>query len=80
MSDTAEQVLKASYELTDEPLDIDEIPGLREAVDRIADAGEGRELVRCQDRVMNYDVYWNSKTETVRVGAFAMLASYEVEE
>jgi len=79
MNNKAEQVLTASYDMTDAPLQINDIPGLRDAVERIADAEEGRELVRCEDRVMNYDVYWNSKTETVRIGAVAMLASYEVD-
>jgi len=76
----ANQVLSASYETTDAPLQVSDIEGLPEAVDRIQEAEEGREFVRCEDRVMDYDVYWNSKTETVRIGAVAMLASYEVDE
>jgi len=75
----AEQVLSAEYEMSDEPLAVDEIDGLRAAVNRVADAEEGRELVRCEDRVTDYDVYWNSKTDTVRIAAVAMLASYEVD-
>jgi len=78
MNNEAEQVLTADYDTTDAPLQINDIPGLRDAVERVADAEGGRELVRCEDRVMNYDVYWNSKTGTVRIGAVAMLASYEV--
>jgi len=73
----AEQVLTAQYEVSDEPLQIDRIDGLREAVNRVQETHE-RELVRCEDRVMNYDVYYNTKTESVRIGAVAMLASYEV--
>jgi len=79
MNNEAEQVLTADYDMTDAPLQINDIPGLRDAVERVADAEAGRELVRCENRVMNYDVYWNSKTETVRIGAVAMLASYEVD-
>jgi len=73
----AEQVLTAQYDVSDEPLQIDRIDGLREAVNRVQETHE-RELVRCEDRVMNYDVYYNTKTESVRIGAVAMLASYEV--
>ena len=80
MNAEAEQVLTASYDMTDEPLNLDDIGGLRGAVERILEAGEGRELVRCEDRVMDYDVYWNDNTETVRIGAVAVLASYEVDE
>jgi len=86
MSDTssgevglAEQVLSAEYEMSDEPLPVDEIDGLPAAVNRVADAEEGRELVRCEDRVVDYDVYWNSKTNTVRIAAKALLVSYEVD-
>ena len=79
MNNEAEQVLTASYDMTDAPLQINDIPGLRDAIERVADAEGGRELVRCEDRVMDYDVYWNDKTETVRIGAVAMLASYEVD-
>jgi len=79
MSD-AEKVLGAEYEMSDEPLDVDSVDGLRAAVNRVAAAEEGRELVRCEDRVMDYDVYWNRKTESVRIAAVAMLASYEVSD
>jgi len=75
----AEQVLTASYDMTDKPLQVNKIEGLSEAVERVSETHE-RELVRCEDRVMDYDVYWNSKTDTVRIGAMAMLASYEVDE
>jgi len=73
----AEQVLTAQYDVSDEPLQIDRIDGLREAVNRVQETHE-RELVRCEDRVMNYDVYYNTKTESVRIAAVATLASYEV--
>jgi len=79
MSD-ATQVLTAEYDMTDEPLPVDDIDGLRAAVDRIAEAREGRELVRCEERVMDYEVYWNEKTDTIRIGAKAMLASYEIDD
>lgn len=76
----AEQVLTADYEMSDESLVVDNINGLRAAVERIQEAQEGDELVRCPDRVMDYKVYWNEKTETVRIGAVAMLASYEIDD
>jgi len=80
MNNEAEQVLTADYDMSDAPLPINDIPGLRDAVERVLDAEEGRELVRCDERVMDYDVYWNDKTDTARIGAVAMLASYEVDE
>ena len=75
-----EQVLTASYDMSDEPMELSEVDGLKEAVDRIAEQQSGKELVRCPDRIMDYDVYWNDKTETVRFAAVAMNASYEVPE
>jgi len=74
----AEQVLTAEYDLTDRDLNVDNIDGLREAVNRVHESKE-RELVRCENRVGNYDVYWNSKTDAVRIGATFRLASYEVD-
>ena len=76
----AEQVLTADYTVSDEPLPIDNINGLREGIERVQDAEAGSEFVRCEDRVMDYRVYWNEKTESVRIGAVAMLASYEIDE
>ena len=73
----AENVLTASYEWSDGPLNVDEIDGLRDAVERVRETHE-KELVRCEDRVADYDVYWNPKTDAVRIGAVAMGASYEV--
>jgi hypothetical protein len=75
----AEQVLTADYEMTDKPLNVGEIPGVKDAVGRIQNQESGREFVRCEERVMNYDVYWNEKTDSVRIAAVAMLASYEVD-
>jgi len=75
----AKQVLRAEYDVTEEPLAVDDVDGLRAAVERVAEAEDGRELVRCEDRVMDYDVYWNPNTDSVRIAAVAMLASYEVE-
>ncbi len=73
----AEQVLTASYDWSDEPLNVDDIDGLREAVERVRDTKE-KELVRCEERVADYDVYWNEKTDSVRIAAVAVGASYEV--
>lgn len=73
----AEKVLGADYDFTDEPLEISSVDGLRDAIDRVA-IGHGDEFVRCEDRVADYKVYWNSKTDSVRVAAVCMQASYEV--
>jgi len=72
-----ENVLRADYDFSDDPLEIDDIDGLDEAIERVAETKE-RELVRCESRVADYDVYWNTKTNTVRVGAVCIEASYEV--
>lgn len=75
----ADQVLTASFSWTDDPVDIDEIDGLRDAIENVAsDPDGGNVLVRCEDRVADYDVYWNTKTETVRFAAVVPGASYEV--
>jgi len=76
----AEQVLTANYEWTDEPLDIGKIDGLPEAVSRIQEAQEGKEFVRCENRVPDYDVYWNETTESVRIAAKPNCVSYELDE
>jgi len=76
----AEQCLTANYEMTDAPLEIDEIDGLAEAIQTVRNDHDALELVRCESRQMDYDVYWNEKTDAVRVGAVALLASYEVPE
>ena len=73
----AEHVLSASYEWSEEPLNIDKIDGLRDAVERVRETKE-KELVRCSDRVADYDVYWNPQTDAVRIAAVAMGASYEI--
>lgn len=73
----AKQVLTADYDFSDEPLDITEIDGLESAIREVAQTKE-KQLVRCDDRVSDYDVYWNSTTDTVRVGAVVLAASYEV--
>ena len=75
----AEQVLTADLTFSDEPLNIDAVDGLREAVKEVAREQPDENVhVRCDDRVCDYDVYWNSKTDSVRVGAVAIQASYEV--
>jgi len=72
-----ENVLRAEYEFTDEPLSLSEIDGIYEAIREVAETQEAV-IVECGDRVPDYKVYWNSKTGTVRVGAYALCASYEV--
>jgi hypothetical protein len=73
----AEQCLTASYDWSDEPLHIEEIDGLAAAVERVRETKE-KELVRCDDRVADYDVYWNTKTDAVRIAAVVTGATYEV--
>ena len=75
----AERVLTASYDWSDEPLNVNEIDGLRDAVERVRETQE-KELVRCEDRTADYDVYWNTKTDSVRIAAVVLGASYEVTE
>jgi hypothetical protein len=75
----AEQKLTASYEWTDEPLETSDIDGLDEAIDRVKETHE-REFVRCEDRTVNYDVYWNETTDAVRVAAVVVGCTYEVDE
>ena len=72
----AEQVLRAEIQFTDEPINTDDIDGLNDAIQEVAETHE-KQLVRT-DGVQDYDVYWNPKTETVRVAAVVMGASYEV--
>ena len=55
----------------DEPLVIDDIDGLREAIEQVQDAEDGSAFVQCDDRVMDYKAYWNDKTESVRIAAVA---------
>jgi len=76
----AKQVLTVDYEMSDGPLVIDDIDGLREAVEEVQNAESGSAFVECDDRAMDYKVYWNEKTESVRIGAVAMLASYEIDD
>ena len=70
-------VLRAEYEFTDEPLDITGIDGIYKAIEEVAETQEVA-IVECEDHISDYKVYWNSKTETVRIGAYAVCASYEV--
>jgi hypothetical protein len=74
-----ENVLRAEYEFTDEPLSLSGIDGIYEAISEVAETKEPV-IVECDNRVPDYKVYWNSKTDTVRVGAYALCASYEVPE
>jgi hypothetical protein len=73
----AENVLRAEYEFNDEPLNLTDIDGIYNAIAEVADTKESV-LVECEDRVPDYKVYWNSKTDTVRIGAYVIGASYEV--
>jgi hypothetical protein len=72
-----ENVLRAEYQFSGEPLDLTDIDGIYEAIREVAETQENV-IVECEDRVPDYRVYWNSSTGTVRVGAFALCASYEV--
>lgn len=76
----AHQVLTAEYDVTDDPINIDEINGLTSAIEAVREAGEGHRWVDPEDRVGCYRVYWNEATDDVRIGFFAMLASYEPPE
>lgn len=75
----AEQVLTADYDWTDEPLNVDNIDGLREAVEQVRETKE-KVFVQCDDRVTDYGVYWNEKTDAVRIAAQPVCASYEVSD
>lgn len=74
-----ENVLRAEYEFSDEPLDLTGIDGIYEAIREVAETHEDV-IVECEERIPDYKIYWNSSTGTVRVGAFALCASYEVPE
>jgi len=75
--DEIENVLRAEYEFTDEPLDLTAVDGLKSAIQEVAETKENV-IVAAEDRVPDYRVYWNEQTNTVRVGALALCASYEV--
>jgi hypothetical protein len=72
------QKITADYDWNDEPLETDKIEGLNEAIEHVRNNREDKILVRCDDRVADYDVYWNDPTDTVRFAAVVMGASYEV--
>lgn len=72
-----EQKLTASYDWNDSPLNTGDIEGLDEAIEQVDENHDERVLVRCEDRVADYDVYWNSKTDTVRIAALVTGATYE---
>jgi len=73
----AENVLRAEYEFNDEPLDLTEIDGIHAAIKEVAET-QNSVIVECEDKIPDYKVYWNSKTDTVRIGAIPVCASYEV--
>lgn len=75
--DEIENVLRAEYEFTDEPLSLEQIDGVYEAIREVAETKDAV-IVECDERVPDYKVYWNEKTDSVRVGAYALCASYEV--
>jgi len=75
----ANQVLTADYDFSDEPIETSDIDGLDEAIERVRETKE-REFVRCDERVSDYDVYWNESTDSVRIGVVCLEASYEVQE
>jgi hypothetical protein len=73
----AENKLRAEYEFGDEPLQLDGIDGIYDAIDEVAETKDAV-IVECEDRVPDYKVYWNTKTDTVRIGAIPVCATYEV--
>ena len=73
-----EQKITAEYEWSDEPLETNKIDGLNEAIEAVGDDHDKRILVRCEDKVADYDVYWNAPTDAVRVAAVVTGATYEV--
>jgi len=73
----AENKLRAEYEFSDDPLTLEGIGGIYDAIREVAKTKDSA-LVECEDRVPDYKVYWNSKTDTVRIGAYVIGASYEV--
>lgn len=80
MMTEAQQCLTASYTFGDEPLVIEDTPGLKDAVETV-NADHSEEIyVRQDDGVIDYKVYWNSSTETVRIAALVVGATYEVPE
>lgn len=74
----ARNVLTASYEFTDEPVEIEEKDGLAEAIQHVSENKDDPQYVEQPDSVYDYKVYWNPKTDTVRFAAMAPGASYEV--
>lgn len=74
----AQNVLRAEVEFSDEPMEIESVDGLAEAIESVAESQNGPVFVECEDRFADYKVYWNSKTETVRFGAVVSGAVYEV--
>lgn len=75
--DEAKNVLRADYEFSDDPLDLTAIDGIHDAISEVADT-HGEVFVEAPDRIPSYKVYWNDKTDTVRIGAMPICASYEV--
>lgn len=73
----AENKLRAEYEFSDEPLDLTGIEGIYDAIDEVAETKKPV-IVECEDQVPDYKVYWNTKTDTVRIGAIPVCATYEV--
>jgi len=75
--ETIKNVLRAEYEFSDDPLDLTDIDGIYDAIEEVAKT-HNAVIVECEDKIPDYKVYWNSKTDTVRIGAYAICASYEV--
>jgi len=73
----AENKIRAEYEFSDEPLDLTGIEGIYDAINEVAETKEPV-IVECEDRIPDYKVYWNTKTDTVRIGAIPVCATYEV--
>jgi hypothetical protein len=73
----AENKLTASYNFNGDPVEIEEKEGLTEAIKEVQETKE-RLYVPQEDRVVDYEVYWNEKTDAVRFAALVAGATYEV--
>ena len=73
----AEQVMTAEYSFSDEDLPVSDIDGLSDTVQSVRE-DKIKRFHRCEDRLCNYDVYWNEKTDSVRIAAVVPAATYEV--
>jgi len=74
----ARNVLTASYDFSDEPVEIEDKDGLAEAIEHVAENKDNPQYVEQPGMVVDYKVYWNGKTNSVRFAAMVAGASYDV--